>query len=412
METPHTPSETDHPVLSALDDLYRRVSAQSMQPLNLLTEDAVLHWTRVVDGQDVVQPRLGEQGIALTVFYLGTEIRPGRAMDPCGLPNGPEAFQPECEARLAGLAGLLEDYFGGGGYRGSSDQCDRVMLELARLSRFFNAWAALAQQRHKTRWGNRASEGQVNVYLDDGQDDFLVLAVRMLAVWEPFFNSAIVSWEENHLEPFDRALRELRELLARPAAARWESLPPPGYPLRPRGRPRQKISVFDPDQRPLRSRSVLQVRYQQLRERLLGGPSLSRGLLSDLAEDVVHFSRMVETNLFMLASRPGFFERGRPGVPIIRGRPIHHPFFLDRAGLFKKAVLFHNRTYSAFGGGLDEMFLQMRQLERLCKFMRWGEWARPLRTPVDRAILAWEENRWEGFTEGLLEVAGLLREEE
>jgi hypothetical protein len=138
-------------------------------------------------------------------------------------------------------------------------------------------------------------------------------------------------------------------------------------------------------------------------------PPEQAGLLDELALDVAHVTRMVETNRFFLATQPGFYERGRAGVPIIRGRPSTHPFHLDPAGFFKKAVLFHNGTYTIAGGGLDGMYLQLRQLERYAKFEHWSGWARSLRVPLLMSLIGWEENRWDACTEGLLGVADLFR---
>jgi hypothetical protein len=154
---------------------------------------------------------------------------------------------------------------------------------------------------------------------------------------------------------------------------------------------------------------VLWVRYNQLLDKIAVFPPEQAPLLAELAEDVTHFTRMVETNVFLLASTPGFYERGRAGVPVVRNRPSTHPFLLDPMGFFKKAVLFHNGTYTVAGGGLDVMYLQLRQLERYGKFERWNDWARPLRTPLQQALVAWEENRWDAHTECLLAVAEHFR---
>ncbi|MEE8435284.1 MAG: hypothetical protein V3S64_10900 [bacterium] len=382
----------------------------------MLTEEAVLHWTRVLDGQDAVVPRLNESGYAPEAFHFGMEHRSINQLDDCALVKGLDAFEAETRERLDGMLESLDSYFGGAGYRGSSDQCDRMMLELSRLSRFLNAWLAAAERHaHRNPNPNPApleikADGSGGIYDIHHDETVLIRARRRMAVLEPFLNAAIVSWEENHLEPFDRALNNLHGVLTRPHREFFKFLPPPGFPLRRRRLQRQKVSVFEPDQRPLRSRSVLRVRYQQLRERLLKGSGARPEMMEELAGDVGHFSSMVDTNLFMLGGAPGFYERSRPGLRIIRGRTRNHPFLLDPRGFFKKAVLFRNGTYSSGGGALDQMFLQLRQLERLCRFVRWGDWTRPLRVPIDQGIIAWEENRWDGFTARLLEVAGLVRE--
>ena len=405
------PASLQDSLLSALEILYERVVEEPRQPLNQLAEEAVVHWIRVLGEQDNVQPRLNERGYAPSAFHFRMEDDPRCRLDHCDVAAGQEAFEPGLERRLAALAERLEAYFHHSGYRSSSDQCDQVMLELARCSRFVNTWAWEGELAHQRHWRGRARapHDTVHLYRPIADDDFLGRVRWQLALWEPLLNAAIVGWEENQLDTFDRAMRALQHVLCQSSAERAAALYPPGYPLRPRGLPRQKVVVFEPGQRPLRSRSVLSVRYHQLREKIAGPPALPPALLDELASEVAHFTRMVETNLFMLASRPAFFERGRAGVPIIRGRPTLHPFLLDPAGFFKKAVLFHNHTYTVAGGGLDLMYVQLRQLERLCKFERWSGWARPVRAPLEASLIAWDENRWVGFTEGLLQVAVIFR---
>ncbi len=278
-------------------------------------------------------------------------------------------------------------------------------------SRFFNTWALEGELAWQRRWkGRQGYQGEhVNLYEPGGAEDLLGRVRWHLALWEPLLNAAIVAWEENQLAGFDHALRDLQAVLALPPEGRGRALSPPGYPLRRRGMGRQKVAVFEPEQRPLRTRSVFWVRYNQIMERIVAGPALAPRQARELAVDVVHFTRMVESNLFMLASRPGFLERGRAGLPPIRNRASTHPFLLDPIGTFKKAVLFHNGTYTVAGGGLELMCMQLRQLERFGKFARWGDWTRLLREPLEDALIAWDENRWDGFTEGLLQVGEFFR---
>lgn len=405
------PPGQESALLVALHGFYTHVAREPLQPLNQLAEEAVLHWIRVVDGQDIVQPRLNVAGYAPTAFHFGMEPDAANRLDRCEVTPEPETFAAAREARLTALRGRLEGYFAQPGYRSSAEQCDRTLLELARLSRFFNTWAGAAEAAHRRRWRDRqgAGPGNVNLYAHGPPEGLLGQTRWHLALWEPLLNTAIVAWEENQLDSYDRALRELLALLQRPEAERAAAFPPAGYPLRRMTLPRQRVMVLEPEQRHLRSRSVLWVRYNQLLDKIATAPEEAGALHDELAEDVEHFTRMVESNRFLLASTPGFYERGRAGVPIIRGRPTTHPFLLDPIGFFKKAVLFHNGTYTVAGGGLDVMYLQLRQLERLCKFERWGDWARPLRTPLEASLTVWEENRWDAFTEGLLQVADQFR---
>ena len=405
------PAPEEHPLVAELARFYERVVEQPRQPLNQLAEEAVLHWQRVLDGQDIVQPRLNERGYAPTAFHFGMEPDPANRMDDCELAAGPEAFGAALERRLAALAGVLQAYFAQSGYRSSGERCDRTVLELARLSRFLNTWAGEGEAAHRRRWRGRpqAEQDTVNLYAPPARQERLGLLRWHLALWEPLLNAAIVAWEENQLDWFDRALRALQERLRLEPEARAAFFPQPGFPLRRRGLPRQRVIVMEPEQRPLRSRSVLWVRYNQLRERIARMPPEQAGLLDELAGDVAHVTRMVETNLFLVATQPGFYERGRAGVPVIRGRPSTHPFHLDPIGFFKKALLFHNGTYTVAGGGLDGMYLQLRQLERYAKFEHWNGWARALRPPLLLSLTGWEENRWDACTEGLLQVADQFR---
>jgi hypothetical protein len=54
------------------------------------------------------------------------------------------------------------------------------------------------------------------------------------------------------------------------------------------------------------------------------------------------------------------------------------------------------------------MYLQLRQLERYYKFEYWAT-GRAFRQPLERSLLHWEENRWDGFTSTLLELAERVR---
>jgi hypothetical protein len=54
--------------------------------------------------------------------------------------------------------------------------------------------------------------------------------------------------------------------------------------------------------------------------------------------------------------------------------------------------------------------MQLRQLERYFKFEYWAT-GRLYRQPLERCLLHWEENRWDGFKVALLELAERVRAE-
>lgn len=404
----------DHPLIDALEALHRLVGAEPLQPLMQLAEGLVMHWHRVVDGHELIQPRLVPDGYIPTAFHFGMEPDARNRLDDCGIAAEGEGFDAVLAERLEALAGDLARYFDHPGYRSSSDQCDQLMVRLARVSRFVGTWAAEAELSHRRRWKGRAPEpgGGIDLYAPPAEAPLLWRVRWALAFWEPYLNGAITAWEANNLEAFDGALRSLQEALGRREAERRERLPPPGYPLRRRGQHRLKVSVLEPEQKPLRMRSVFWVRYNQLIERLFTAAYVPPERLDALEADVRHFIRMVETNHFMLVFEPGFLARGRPGVTVIRGRPTMHPLLLDPPGFFKRAVLFHNGTYTVAGGGIDRMYLQLRQLERFFKYEGWSAQWRPLRPTLERSVIAWEENRWSTFTEAMLQLAEQLRGDE
>jgi hypothetical protein len=232
---------------------------------------------------------------------------------------------------------------------------------------------------------------------------------QALYLWELPINEALVGWEENSLGTFNTAVQEIRRLVALSPAERAAITREPGLPFRRRGRRRQKVTVFSPEQRPSRSKSMFSLRFNQLLERVEKLDESQERIIAALITEATHLAHMVRENRFQLAAPPGFLQVGRPGSAVIRAKPSTHPFLLDPIGFFKRAMLFHNGTYTVAGGGLDVMYLQLRQLERLCKFERWGDWARPLRTPLLQALTGWEENRWDACTEGLLQVADQFR---
>lgn len=406
-------AEYDNPLITVLSELNQVLSEDPSQPVVQLAEGIVAHWHRVVGGLDLVQPRLNEAGFLPTAFNFGMEENPGNRIDDCGITEEEGAFEKALEAGRNELLGHLRGYFSQSGYRSSSDQCDNLMVQLARMSRFIGTWALEAELMKQRNLSLDENERAINIYKERRNPSLLWSTRWNLAYWEPLLNVALSAWEGNSLENFHTASRLVLNALELGEAEQRKNLPPPGYPIRGMGLARLTVFVQQPDYRPLRTRSVLWVRYNQLVEHIQDlDDKLSKGRMEAIITDVLHFLRMVENNLFMHGFETGFLAQGRAGVPAIRGRPGTHMILLDPQGFFKKAVLFHNGTYTIAGGGIDRMYLQLRQLERYYKFDGWGGIGRIMRPLLDETFIAWEENKWREFTEGLLQVATVLRDED
>ncbi len=397
-------------LLRTLEELTHLVKARESQPVHQLAESAVLYWLRVVEEKDSLLPRLNAAGYMPATFPFGMERNHAERMDshPPAKEIGP--YESEFAARLEVFGEAIEAYFTREGYRGSSEQCDQVMLEMCRLSRFLASCgldaellaAALPGLNEDASLGPGAREGAVKAQA-------LLKRVRSdQLIWEPLLNEGVVSWRQNSLNEFDAALTDLRGVLSTGETEREALRVPPGYPMRQRGRMRLKVTSFEPAPRPLRPTSMFSVRQAQLQRKIEEREQRVAGFAERLGEDMRHFITMIRRNHFMLAAEPSFWDTHRPGLPLVRGWPNSHPFLMDPLDFFKKAVLFHNRTYTVAGGGVDMVFLQVCQLERYFRFHS------PTGTRTIRQIIAmcqrrWEENRWEAFTEELLRLAETFR---
>jgi hypothetical protein len=231
-----------------------------------------------------------------------------------------------------------------------------------------------------------------------------------LFFWEPPLNDAIVAWQQNSLEEYGRTLQRLRQLLRAAPESAERQMHGRGYPFRGQRKQRQKVSVTSPEPRTMRGKSMFNMRYGHMIKRIEGMQTLSVRLAAELEREVWTFIGMAQSNHFMLATDPAFQDTGRAPLALIRSKPGTHPFLLDPIDFFKKALLFFNGTYTVEGGGLDPMYLQMRQLERYFKFQHWAG-GRPVRAPLEACHLAWEQNRRDAFTEGIMQVAEVLRGE-
>ncbi len=398
-----------NPLGVSLEQLAGLVEARPDQTVHRVAESAVMYWTRVLDGKDSVQPRLPASGYLPAAFHFGMETAPDNQLDRREGPLSRENYGEELQRRLEGLRALLQQFFQRTGYRSSSDQCDQTMMELARFSRFLGARCLEVERATGGPDGTPGGRvARVDLVTGEGRETLLYQVRYHLVYWEPFLNDAIVAWQQNALEDFEKALQHSWDAQAAQAEGK-EGLPHDvGYPFRAQGRPRLKVSVLHPEFRPMRGKSMFTLRVNQLLKRVAEEPELPLRQLLVLDREVRHFISMVERNHFMLATEPAFQETSRSSTGLIRGKPSIHPFLQDPTDFFKKALLFFNGTYTIAGGGLDPVYLQLRQLERYCKFHHWAA-SRPVRAPLEACLVAWEENRWRGFAEGILRVAELIR---
>lgn len=410
-------------IVDILNELYELVSTDAMQPVNQYAEHAVVYWHRILEGKDVLLPRLNEDGYAPDAFHFGLEQEPGNRIDAQTPGREAGASREEFAGRLQALATKLEQYFAQSGYRGSSEHCDQIMLEANHFSRFIAASCAESETVSKTA-SKAVSDAEFNKEANPGHgngggpapadlrniEELLNFTRSNLFVWEPVLNNVIVSWEQNALGEFDRALRDLAGLIGMDEPERESHRMLPGFPLRPQGRPRSRVTIINPVLRPLRTKPMFVARFIQMVKRLNEMSEVPDETAEGLLREIRYFITMVRNNHFMLASEPSFWERHRAGMPLIRGRPTSHPFLQDPADFFKKAILFHNRTYTVAGGGVDRIYLQVKQLERLYKFSS-AVGPRSIHSQLALCLRGWEENRWETFTEGLLQLAETLRKE-
>ena len=125
-------------VAQTLEELYQLVSSNSVQPVHQFAEHAVVYWMRVVEGTDVLLPRLNREGYVPDAFHFCLEPEHGNRLDA----DTPGLDAEECRnafaPRLATLREKLEQYFQQSGYRGSSEHCDQIMMEANHFSRFLS----------------------------------------------------------------------------------------------------------------------------------------------------------------------------------------------------------------------------------------------------------------------------------
>ncbi|MCZ6556677.1 MAG: hypothetical protein O7A69_02740 [SAR324 cluster bacterium] len=396
-------------LIETLEEIHELVLNRAAQTVVQLAENAVLYWIRVVDGNDTILPRFSADGYVPAAFHFGMESRADNRLDahaPCG---GEADFLEQFGQRLDALGSEIEEYRAQSGYRSSADNCDWLMVEVNRFSRYLGSCCLEAETLAAAQ--NSDMQEQGGPPGPEGSAARLLRCVRrQLFIWEPLLNDVIVSWDQNSLKDFDHAVKLLAHPIALSDAEREALVVQPGYPLRPMGRPRLKVTVFEPALRPLRTKSMYSVRHGQLSARIQETENLPANLAGELREDMRHFTSMIRSNRFMLANTASFWDTHRVGLPLIRGRPNSHPFLHDPMDFFKKAVLFHNRTYTVAGGGVDRIYLQVKQLERLYKFQPTGG-SRVLRHQIQACQQGWDENRWETFTEALLGLAERIRAE-
>jgi hypothetical protein len=393
------------PLSASLDDLHRFVVEHPEQTLHRMAENAVLHWTRVVEGKDGVQPRLNSSGFIPSGFHFGMELHPDNQLDPVRGPFTPEHYSGELAARIQALRERLDKFFVHTGYRSSGDQCDQAMVDVARTSRFLSAQCGAVERAGMAERMPGDDPPRIDLYTGTGADTLLYQVRLHLLVLEPFHNEAVVAWQQNGLEEYEQALGQLNERLREPLT---EMPHPPGFPVRTLGRARQRISSFHPEQRPQRGKSMFSLRFNQMLKRMEALDGLPLRVALQLDTEVRQFLQMARRNHYLLSADPTFQQTGRAALTLIRNRPTTHPVLADPVDFFKKAVLFSNGTYTVAGGGIDPLYLQLRQLERYFKFEHWAT-GRAYRQPLERCLLHWEENRWDGFKTSLLELAERVR---
>ncbi|HEX7926264.1 MAG TPA: hypothetical protein VF678_01655 [bacterium] len=405
--TEETQPERDglDPLSASLDDLHQFVIEHPEQTLHRMAENAVLHWTRVVEGKDHVQPRLNTGGYVPQGFHFGMEANPANQLDPVHPPLTVERYGEERAARMLALRHRLDQFFEHSGYRSSSDQCDQVMVEVARFSRYLSAHCAHVERTSLAERLPGEDPPRMDLYQSIGVETLLFQVRFHYMALEPYLNDAVVAWQQNHLEEYERALQTLNEQLRATVTAMPH---PPGFPVRALGRARQRISSFHPEQRPQRGKSMFSLRFNQLIKRMIAEGGLPLRTALQLDTEVRQFLTMAKRNHYLVSADPTFQQLGRAALNLIRNRPTSHVVLTDPMDFFKKAVMFANGTYTVAGGGIDPLYLQLRQLERYFKFEMWAN-GRPFRQPLERCLLHWEENRWDGFKVALLELAERVR---
>lgn len=387
------PSNQPESLFQTLEVFLTLTEKNPYQEVVRQAENSVMHWIRVAEKKSHVPPRVEENGFVPGVFHFGIEPRINQRMDGFPLGHDLAAYELTLSGYLQSSKNSLDQYFSKKGYRSSSDHCDVLMVELEGFSRFLST-ALYDGETGATR-------------LKNSTDTYLIRVREGYFLWEPLINEIIVAWEQNSLSDFEKTLKALLEIILLPVDERSAHIALVGYPLRPLGQPRQKTWVFSPPKTKVRLKSMLSLRFSQLLTALHAWDDAMADQMDELEWEVHHLNRMIKNNYFMLSGAPGFWAGHRSDMTVIRGHQKTHPFFIDPTGFFKKAVLFHNRTYTQAGGGLEHMFLQLRQLHRFYKFNPKKESLS--QKLVAATILNWEENRWSEFTEGLLALAEIMR---
>jgi hypothetical protein len=401
-------AESEHRLVAPLWELYDAVAALREQTVHRMAEQAVLSWTQVLDGKGQMQPRLTASGYVPSAFHFGMESNERNRLDASARAGDLPRYREALGRYQDGLRASLERFFQPSGYRNSTDQCDQQMVELSRFSRFLGAYCLEVERGFNREHPGQDPAAGFDLYTEQGRGSLLFEVRFQLFYWEPYLNDAIVAWQQNSLPDYLATLRRLNEALRVPEALRSSIPHELGYPCRPMSRLRQKTIVVHPDGRPLRGKSMFELRMGQLLRRIETLPAPPLRTLIELEREVRHFMTMIRTGRFTVATEPSFQDVGRQTLSLVRSRPRVHPFLLDPVEFFKKALLFFNGTYTIAGGGLDPMYMQMRQLERYYRFEHWAS-ARSIRAPLEGCLIGWEENRWDAFTAGMLDVAEQLK---
>lgn len=396
-------------VVKLLGQLQDVVEDNPHQPRTQLAEEALTRWQGIVEGKGSFTPFVTNHGCAIPMFHQGMNENPEDRIDPSLNLEPIHRFPDLFSERMTQYRETLSAYLERDGYRGSYLQCDQVMAHTARVSRFLSDWMAEAERKapgtpelSPVPPALRSRERRVL-----SAERWMPFIRWQAWLWEPLFNDVMMGWEENDLLAFDSAVHAVVAAMDMAPEERQSIFPPEGFPLRPKNGRRQRLLNLTPEIRPQKGRGVFKPKLQQLLKNLEGssGPF---PFGNDLAVEISRFISMAKENHYMVVEPPSFHAKGGHGSLLIRGNQAVHSFALDPMEFWKKSSLFRNGTYSLEGGGLSDIYLSLRQLERHFQFGSSAQ-DRVRLAALRGCLMAWEENRKSEFTNQLFQLASQMR---